>query len=612
MPLSKPKLDFLLAAVLAVVVVVVFSPVRDFEFINFDDNVCVTDNVWVQQGLTASSIRWAFTTFRDANWYPLTWLSHELDCELFGLNPSAHHAVAVLLHAACTVLLFLFLCRTTAHRWTSAFVAALFALHPLHVESVAWVSERKDVLSTLFFMATLHVYARYARTGSVGVYLAAILLFALGLLSKPMLVTLPFVLLLLDYWPLNRWPGAQQNTTPPRSLVSLVVEKIPFFVLSFASCVMTLYAQHRGGAMESTLVSPISQRLANAVVAYATYIQQMLVPRNLALIYPRHEEALNAVSIVFSILLLAGLTLGAFFARRKVPHLLVGWLWYLGTLVPVIGIVQVGSQAYADRYTYIPIIGLLIAAAWGFSELAARRPSSKPILVVLACAVLVILTGLTRVQLSHWRTSETIFAHTLAVTYDNPRAHDYFGQALLDQGRVEESLEHFQHSIRLEPTNHQPRYNLGVALERSGDIESARKTYRDAIALRPDHFSSHYNLGVIAMGEGELEESQSRFIRAIDLKPESLKARTNLGIVMGMRGQAQAARRIFTDGLALYPQDADLHVNLAVLLYNQNDYAAAQDHLFEAIASRPGDAVARRYLALVQRAMESQKGVAVH
>jgi hypothetical protein len=433
---------------------VVYWPVRHFEFINFDDDVYVWANPEVQNGLTLRGLAWAFTTGHAGNWHPLTWLSHMLDCQLFGVNAGAHHLVNVLFHAANTLLLFGVLKRMTGARWRSALVAALFALHPLHVESVAWVAERKDVLSTCFWLLTLWAYVRYVQKPEIHYstaalrpltswnYWLALVFFVCGLMSKPMVVTLPLVLLLLDYWPLNRVAGCKlpaASSDPERStLLALVWEKVPFLALAGVSCGLTLWVQQRGGAVASVESLPLGLRTGNAVVAYVRYLGHAFWPGGLAVFYP--YQAWSLPTVVGAGVLLAGVTGVVVWRGRSERHLLVGWLWYLATLIPVIGLVQVGGQSLADRYTYVPLIGMFVLVAWGMPRSLTQPRLGKLAMIAAASAVLCACAVLSWVQVHHWRDSETLFRYALKVTTGSAQAHNNLGVALAAQGKLAEAV----------------------------------------------------------------------------------------------------------------------------------------------------------------------------
>ena len=472
---------FVLVLLLAAATLAVFVRVIHFEFLNYDDPLYVTANPRVQQGLSVEGIRWAFTTFTAANWHPLTWISLMLDGSIGGPGPLVFHLTNVILHLANVLLLFFLLDRMSGRPRRSAVVAALFAIHPLHVESVAWIAERKDVLSTLFLLLTLIAYARFVEQPDLPRRLAVVLLFALGLLAKPMLVTLPILLLLVDAWPLRR-------SAPWRSLV---LEKLPLFALSIATGALTVAAQHRAETVGSLAGYPLGVRVANAIVATATYLGRTIWPTRLAVFYPHPGASLGAVAVAGSAVVLFALTSWAIRLRRNRPYLLIGWGWYLVTLAPVVGIVQVGWQARADRYTYIPLIGIFLAVVWAVSEGLAARPV---LLSSLAWAVVVPLGITAFVQAGYWRDSETLFRHALAVTDDNAVAHSNLGTALLRRGVLPEAEGHFTEAVRINPYFAEAHSNLGVALGRQGRIDEAILEWQRALELQPDYPDARRNL----------------------------------------------------------------------------------------------------------------------
>jgi hypothetical protein len=452
----------LICAVLVVVVFGAYEPVWRNEFVNYDDDVYVTDNPWVKGGLTGESVKWAFTTTRASNWHPLTWLSHMLDCELFGVVAVWHHLMNLFFHMAGSLLLFWVLHRSTGSVWASGFVAAVFAVHPVHVESVAWVAERKDVLSGFFWMLTMAAYVRCAERPGEWRYLLVVLAFCLSLLSKPMVVTLPFVLLLLDYWPLGRFQQAHfageevpqgervQAGCRMSRVFTLLVEKIPLFVLAGISSVVTFVIQQRTGAMDLGESFPIRVRISNALVSYVGYISKILYPSRLAVLYPHPGQGLAFWRVIVAVLVLVCVSGGVvYLARRR--YLTVGWLWYLGTLVPVIGLVQVGAQGMADRYTYLPSIGIFIMIAWGFADIFARWCYGRIGLGVAAGVVLAVLVTCTRKQVSYWESNAAIFGRALAMTENNFIMHSSYGGVLFEEGRFDEALVHFNEALRINP-----------------------------------------------------------------------------------------------------------------------------------------------------------------
>jgi protein O-mannosyl-transferase len=524
---------------LTVATLMVYWPVGSHEFINYDDAQYVTDNSHVTTGLTRDNIVWAFTATHEANWHPLTWLSHMADCELYGLNPTGHHLTSLFLHLLNALLLFLLLTRMTGALWRSAFVAALFALHPLHVESVAWVAERKDVLSALFWMLTLLAYTGYVARPARWKYLLALCAFAFGLMAKPMLVTLPFVLLLLDYWPLGRIRNGKAAEIPPqagsariyfiqtKSIPRLIWEKVPFIVLSVVSSVITIIAQHKDGAVASTIELSLPRRVGNALVSYADYIGKMIWPHRLAVFYP-FPLSLPLWKVAGSTVLLVGLSITVFRARRRAPWFMVGWLWFVGTLVPVIGLVQVGFQSMADRYTYLPLIGLFIVIAWGFPDLLRGWRHQHIALVLSAVLVLSGLASYTRRQLDNWKDSVTLFTHALQVTSSNFTAQYNLGSALERLGKYNEAVPHLTMAIRLRPDVAGTYYILGNVLYYQGKLDEAVSHYQWAIRIKPSYGYAHNNLGVALVRQGKLEEAINHYAEALRINPSDAEARQNL------------------------------------------------------------------------------------
>ena len=489
---------------LVAVTLVTFWPVSGFDFLAYDDYSYITNNPVVREGLSVQGISWAFTTFQSANWHPLTWMSHMLDVELFGLDAGRHHLVNLLIHLANTLALFWVLRGMTAATWRSFVAAAFFGIHPLHVESVAWVAQRKDVLSTFFLLLALAGYLRYVRRPGTGRYLAVLVCFVLGLLSKPMAVTLPFLLLVLDWWPLGRMSaeGARPGDTRPflpGRLPGLVLEKLPLFVLSAFSCAVTVLAQRQGGALD-TAVS-LWVRIQNALLAYATYLWKAVRPVSLVILYPHPGTSVPTGTAIAAGILLALLT-GVFIrlAGRR-PHLLAGWLWYLGTLVPVIGLVQVGTQSIADRYTYIPLVGIFVAVAWEANGLRERLRLSPVYPAVLAALVLGALLAIASVQVRCWRDSITVFRHALAFTSNNWVAHVDLGWALEQEGKFDEAMLHYREAIRIYPGNPYAHNNLGYLLALQGRTDEAVLQFREALRLKPDYPQARRNLEWIVTRE---------------------------------------------------------------------------------------------------------------
>ncbi len=505
---------------IAVLTWLVFGQTLWHDFINYDDPRYVYENTKITGGLSISSIAWAFTHIHSLNWHPLTTISHMLDCQLHGLKAGWHHFTNVFLHTLAAMLLFLALQQMTGAVWRSAFVTAVFAIHPLRVESVAWIAERKDVLSGVLFMLTLLAYMYYARLPRVRGYLLVVFLFACGLMCKPMLVTLPFVLLLLDYWPLDRIKG---------KLWSRVAEKIALIALSVVSSVITFLVQK--GAVGQTEELPILERINNAIVSYVLYIWQMLWPVNLAVFYPHPENRLPLWEIVFCFLLLICITVIAIALRKQRPYLLTGWLWYLGMLVPVIGLVQVGWQGRADRYTYLPQIGLYIAATWAVTDLTALYRHQRAILSAAAIVVIGALSWCAWVQTSYWQDSETLFRHALAVTTNNDVAENNLGIVFLGQGKLDEAISFLQSAVDLRPANSPAHENLAKALLQKGRLADALVHYRKLLDLQPDNMEVHNIVGTVLVQQGSVQEGVEEWQKVLSVEPDNGNAMSNLAWV---------------------------------------------------------------------------------
>jgi len=588
--------DVIICLLLAAATAVVYWQVQNHEFVSYDDGTYVYNNSNVSAGLTFDGVRWAFTTGYASNWHPLTWLSHMLDCELYGLDPGPHHVTNLVFHIANSILLFLVFKRMTAASWRSGFVAALFALHPLHVESVAWIAERKDVLSTFFWLLTMWAYIRYAEKPNVRRYLTVILLFAMGLMAKPMLVTLPVVLLLLDYWPLDRmsdavWPGKTGLRFDPK----LVYEKVPLIVLSVMSSVMTFYVQQQGGAMRSIEQFPARLRVANAALAYVKYMVKAVWPLNLAVLYP-FPKSIAFWQFAVAVVILLGITAAALRLRRRFPYLAVGWGWYLVTLVPVIGIVQVGLQSIADRYTYVPLIGLFVTVAWGVTEMTSRWRHKRTWLTVLASAVVAAMMVCTWFQTSHWRTSKDLFTQALRSTSNNSVAHQCLGSALQKEGRIADAIEHYREAVRISPYYTKAYYNLGTALVIQGNNIEAMSNYEKAVQIDPDFAEAHVNLGIALAQENEYEKAIRHFSEALRIDPEDADALNNLGFALTQQGNHRQAVTRYSEAVARNPESATAHYNLGVALAGQGNHNEAISHYSEALRLDPEFAEAHNKL----------------
>jgi len=545
-----------LCLLLVVATLALYNPVNRHPFVNYDDDRYITENPHVHNGLTWRTITWAFTATEQGNWHPLTWLSHALDYQLFHQNPAGHHFTSLLIHAANAVLLFLFLMYATRRLGPSLFVAALFALHPINVESVAWVAERKNVLCTFFFFATLIAYCWYARQPDWRRYLVFAGLFVLGLMSKPMVITLPFVLLLLDYWPLGRIRGGRADATAA-PLSKLVVEKLPLIALSAASAVITMQAQRAGGAMRSTAQFSLAVRLENAVMAYAMYLWKMIWPSHLSPIYPHPGDSLAGWQVGTSALVLLAVTAVAlkFRARR---YLLTGWLWFLGTLVPVIGLVQVGDQAMADRYAYIPLVGIFIMIAWGIADLADSKQIGLVVRVIPAACVLLALSFATNRQLGYWSSNYDLWTHAVAVTGRNFIAQDNLGGALLWLGKTDEAYLHFQAAAEINPLDPMSRSNLGAYLQEHGHMAEAIEKYNRVITLTSDPgllAATYANLGAAYRKLGEDEKARTSYDQALRLNPNQYNAYLGLGELLEKQSRLDDAISNYSKAVELRPTD---------------------------------------------------------
>jgi len=547
-----------LTLVSVVAILLVYRPVKDFEFLDFDDDGYVSRNVRVPHGLTWQNIRWAFTTSQMANWHPLTWLSHMADCQLFGLNAGAHHQTNVLIHMVNSVLLLWLVYRMTGALWKSAFVAALFALHPLHVESVAWISERKDLLSTCFGFLAIHFYIPYTRQKRGIFYILSLVCFALSILAKPMMVTLPFLLLLFDYWPLERVHHRVQRTGHTvRQWTGLVIEKIPFFCISALSSVMTVLAQKHAGAVKTMDAFPLDVRIFNAIVAYLWYPLKTLWPRELAAYYPHPEYGLGPGEVFGSLLSLVGISYLVIRYAQKRPYLLVGWFGYLGMLVPVIGLVQVGSQAMADRYSYVPIIGLFIIAAWGLPELISGRRHGKAIVWSGGILGLIVLGVLSARQVGHWRDTKTLFHHILTVTPKNPFIMSDLGAIYTGEGDLEKGMAYLRRALHLKPEFGMAHSNLGAAMAKMGKMGAAAFHYRQAIRYNPRLPVSHFNYAVAMFRQENIREAMHHLAVAIRIDPNYADAYVFMGFLQMQSGKRDAARDSFHRALEINPVHVD-------------------------------------------------------
>jgi len=563
------------------VVLGLYNRVSRYPFINFDDNRYVSENAHVRAGLTAETVKWAFTTTAESNWHPLTWLSHALDCQLFGMNAGGHHYTNVLMHAVNAVLLFLILQSATGSAWRSFVVALLFAVHPVNVESVAWVAERKNVLSMLFFLLSLQAYQSYAKKPGAGRYLLLIFLFACGLMAKPMVITLPFVLLLWDYWPLQRIKAVSDRDPTRGSLrpfSSLIMEKIPLFALSAASAVVTMKVQRAGGAMNLGTQYSFPARLGNALVAYAGYIRIALWPAGLAPLYPHPGNLLPLWGILFAAIVLTVITVVVVTRARRQRYLLVGWFWFLGTLVPMIGLVQVGGQAMADRYAYLPFVGLFLIACWGAPDLAHSLKISSWWLAIASAGVALALVLVTNAQLSFWKSSEALWSHTIKVTAPNFVAQDNLGSALVADGRIEDALPHFEAAAKIYPADPVAWLNIGTHNEQTGKIELAIKQFQSVLTMTPDpelQVKALENMGAAYRQKHDYAQAKRSYQEALAIRPDDSRAWVGMGLVSLQSGNAAEAAANFARAMELQPTAVG-YVLLQKALEQQGETAKAQ------------------------------------
>ena len=635
--LFRSRLTPLIGLALIMGTLALYWPVRHHDFVNYDDGKFVSKNIHVRAGLTWDSIKWALTAdlvtpaFNADYWTPVTFLSHMITVELFGMEPSAHHLVNLLLHFLNTLLLFLLLRWMTGALWPSAAVAALFAIHPLHVESVAWISERKDVLSMFFGLLTIGAYVRYSRVPTVGRYLVMVLAFALGLMSKAMLVTLPCLLLLIDYWPLGRLRPVGWRDVAERIIWwHLVKEKLPLFGMAAACLLITYLALERDEALYSLATLPFGARLANALVAYVAYIKMMFWPTGLAVIYPHPGATLPLWQPVAAAVVLVAISLLVMMGGRRWPYGVTGWFWYLGTLVPVVGLVQAGEQAMADRYTYLPLIGLFLIIAWGVADFVNGRLERKIAMALVAGVVLSLLFVGARVQVGYWRNSITLFEQTLRVTSDNHVAHNSLGGALAkrgkrdeavaqyrealrikpsytrarsnlgllltEQGKLDEAIAHFSRVLEIRPNYASAHNNLGLALARQRDLPRAVAHYTESLRLRPDNEKAHNNLGLALAEQGKLPEALAHYAESLRLRPDYEKAHNNLGIALAEQGKLPEGMAHFSEAVRIDPAFAEAHINLGLVLAQQGKLTEAIAHYSQALEIQPGLASVRRHL----------------
>jgi tetratricopeptide (TPR) repeat protein len=566
--------QFLICLVLTLVTTAVFYQVCTYDFINLDDPIYVYQNPNIRGGITLKAVEWAFNSGQAYFWHPLTWLSHILDWQLFGLNAGGHHLTNLIFHIANTLLLFIVLKQMTKALWPSAFVAALFALHPLHVESVAWIYERKDVLSTFFWMLTMWAYVRFVGHPKITNYLLIVVFLALGLMAKPMLVTLPFVLLLLDYWPLNRFSPKDGKTGSKRSLVYLLIEKVPLFAMVLVSCIVTFVNQKKIGAMSPTENLSLLFRLANASISYMQYIIKMIWPARLAVFYPHPLKNVSILYAVISAVLLLAVTILILRFARNHRYLVTGWFWYLGTLLPVIGLVQIGTQAMADRYSYITLTGLFIIIAWGLPELLGKWPHRKIVLWTSSLMVLSVLTVCAHLQLQYWKNSITVFQHALNVTKNNYVAHFSMTPMLLEQGRIDEAIWHNRQAIQIKPDYSYALNSLGAAYSCIGRLDEAINYYKRAIEINPHLEDAHLNLATTLVKKGEFAEAVLHYKIALATK-DIPRFHSKFGYALLNLGRFPEAVIEYRKALSAAPDDPNILNGLGYALANTGNFDEA-------------------------------------
>ncbi len=567
---ADKKIGLYICILLTVLTFAVYLRAIGNDFVNYDDNAYITENAHVRDGLSWGGIKWAFTTFESANWHPLTWISHMLDCQMFGLKPWGHHLTSLILHIANVLLLFAVLKAMTGTVWRSAFVAAVFAVHPLNVESVAWAAERKNILSTLFWFLTIAAYIKYAGLRTIGWYAVTLVLFVLGLMAKPMVVTLPFVLLLLDYWPLERLKDW-------KIIGTLAIKKLPFIVLSVISGIITIIGQRIGETVVAIDAVPLSGRLGNAVVSYGKYIAKCFWPTKLGVYYPFEKDIL-IWKVIVCIALLAAISVFVIIFARRSKYLLVGWLWYLGTLVPVIGIIQVGEQAMADRYAYVPLIGLFIMAGWGAWDLSERWLHRRLILGITTGGVIVVLGIATYIQAGYWKDSISLFERALAVaTKDSGLIRNNLGTAYNGKGEYEKARTQLERAVKIAPNYADAYYNLGFTYDRLGRYQEAIEAYKSAAKVNPNYVEAYYNLGVTYGKLGRYQDAIEAYRQAIKIRPDYFKAYNNLAVMYGALGRYGEKIEACKQAIRIRPNDANAHFNLGSAYVSMGNKEASME-----------------------------------
>ncbi|MGA1979360.1 MAG: tetratricopeptide repeat protein [Sedimentisphaerales bacterium] len=585
-----------ICAALALATIIAYEPMRHNGFVSYDDPKYITENPNVNRGITRQSVTWAFTKLYSANWHPLTWVSHMLDCQLFGLNPFWHHLVSLLFHIANALLLFWILTNITGAIWPSAFVAAAFALHPVQVDAIAWAAERKTVLSGFFWLLTMLAYIRYAQRPNLRRYSLVLLAFVMGLMAKPMLVTLPFVLLLLDWWPLDRFAQSRKESTAATqkqqktsigyskaTFPHLSAEKVPLLVLSALSSVITLTAQHSGGAIISMERVSLGYRIANMFVSYIKYIGKMIWPSRLAVFYPHPHANLLSVVVIICALLFVLITAISIHTGRRRKYVAVGWLWYVGTLVPVVGLIQTGSQAMANRYMYISMLGLLVIIAWAVKDLIANRLRWKIVAAGVTAVVLSFAVILTRMQVKHWQDSLTLFEYTLKVTENNAPAENNYGAALFKVGRFDEAVLHLSNAVRIMPAFAEARDNLCKVLLKQGKFDEAVACLNELIRRKQASADAYYNLAVVWSVQKKYDEAIKLFGEALKLDPNYPDAHRKMGAALLAAGRTNEAIAYLNEALRRSPDQPEACANLGIAYSQVKKYEPAIQNLTKAV-----------------------------
>lgn len=598
---SGRKLSILvISAALIVITLSVYMQVGNHPFQIIDDAGYITENPHVAPGITINNIVWAFSSVHLSNWHPITWLSHMADAQLYGMNPRGHHLTSVAIHTLNTLLLFYLLLRLTSAQWQSFFVAVLFSTHPLHVESVAWVAERKDVLSMFFMLITLHLYSEYVMKQKNVHYFLALFFFILGLMAKPMLVTLPIVMLLLDIWPLERYrhKGIHRVHQISCTVNVLIKEKIPFIFFALLSCFITIYAQHKGGSVSSLAQIPFHLRIENALIAYITYIGKTFWPHDLAILYP-FPSTIPIWQSTISLSVLFFLSVAAIWSVRSYPYVAVGWFWFIITLVPVIGLVQVGTQSMADRYTYLPLIGIFIIIAWGGSDLTKGMRHRQGILAMLTVTITFVSATLAWYQLGYWQDNISLYRHAIKITTgNNSLVHSSLADALMlrDKENTNEAILEYRVALRLNPNNWAAHCNLGIALIDKGAIDEAILEYKEALRIVPNNMDVHYNLGRAFNDKGNFDDAIQHYQKALQINPSHVKSYNSLGVAYSSKGMRDEAIQKYYEALRLDPNFLEAHYNLGLDLTLQGRLDEAIFEFREVLRIIPNDVNARKKL----------------